>query len=412
MVKFIKKYDIVVAGAGTAGIAAALAAARHGKKVALIERQTIIGGLATSGLVFVYLPLCDGQGTQVTFGIAEELLRSSINYGPFGYAKKWGGVPGLGTTRERFACHFSPAGFTLTLDKKLAEAGVDLWLDTLICDSNVTADRQVTSIEVENVSGRGRVEAKCFVDASGDAIIVRRANGAFVTEKNYIVPWFIQACENLKSPLHFKDCINMGVLNSSQEEYLAGDALDGKDVTAFTRSVWNYIRKYFDENYASGEYTRQMLFPLNLPAMPQFRKIAAVKGVKTLQTGNEWTYFDDSVGIYGDWRKPGSVWETPYGTLVPENTRGVLTAGRCISTIGDAWETFRVIPAAVMTGEISGTAAALSLNKKCDPIELPINDLREELRKNHFKFHFEELGISKKAASESNNKHPQKEYTE
>jgi NADPH-dependent 2,4-dienoyl-CoA reductase/sulfur reductase-like enzyme len=72
---FEKKYDVVVAGAGVAGVAAALAAARRGHSVALIEKQTIIGGLATSGLIFVYLPLCDGNGRQVTFGISEELLK-------------------------------------------------------------------------------------------------------------------------------------------------------------------------------------------------------------------------------------------------------------------------------------------------------------------------------------------------
>ena len=59
---FSKKYDIAVAGAGIAGCAAALAAARRGCRVALIEKQALIGGLATSGLIFVYLPLCEGHG--------------------------------------------------------------------------------------------------------------------------------------------------------------------------------------------------------------------------------------------------------------------------------------------------------------------------------------------------------------
>jgi len=56
---FQKSYDVVVAGAGIGGVAAALAAARRGHSVALVEKQTLIGGLATSGLVLVYLPLCD-----------------------------------------------------------------------------------------------------------------------------------------------------------------------------------------------------------------------------------------------------------------------------------------------------------------------------------------------------------------
>lgn len=395
MVDFSKKYDVVAVGAGTAGIAAALAAARHGKKVALIERQTIIGGLATSGLIFVYLPLCDGHGKQVTFGIAEELLRASIDYGPFGFAERWGGKPGLGRTRERFCCQFSPAGFTLTLDKKLAEAGVDLWLDTLVCASNVNADGHVESIEVENISGRGRIAAGCFVDASGDAIVVRRAGGEVATEKNYITPWFIEAKNDPPEAYKIRDFIHMMALNSWKDEFLSGDALDGRAVTDFTRFAWNSIRKYYDENYTSGKYTRQELFPLHLPAMPQFRKIAAAKGVRTIGDGEEWKHFDDSVSVYADWRKSGYVWETPYGILVPEKTRGVLTAGRCISTVGDAWETFRVIPSAVMTGEIAGTAASLSIDAGCDPVDLRLDVLRSELRKNGFKFHFEELGIDK-----------------
>ena len=75
------EYEIAVCGGGFAGISAALAAARCGKKVILFEKQYILGGLGTSGLITIYLPLCDGYGHQVSFGIAEELLKLSITYG-------------------------------------------------------------------------------------------------------------------------------------------------------------------------------------------------------------------------------------------------------------------------------------------------------------------------------------------
>ena len=65
------KYDTVVVGGGFAGIAAALAAARGGNKVLLCEKMFILGGLGTAGLVTIYLPLCDGLGNQLSFGIAE-----------------------------------------------------------------------------------------------------------------------------------------------------------------------------------------------------------------------------------------------------------------------------------------------------------------------------------------------------
>jgi len=74
-------YDVIVAGGGIAGIAAALAAARAGKRVLLLERMFALGGLATLGLVTIYLPLCDGKGHQLSFGLAEELLKLSIREG-------------------------------------------------------------------------------------------------------------------------------------------------------------------------------------------------------------------------------------------------------------------------------------------------------------------------------------------
>ena len=74
--------DVVVAGGGIAGCAAALAAARNGAAVLLIEKQTMLGGLATAGLITYYLPLCDGEGTQMSYGIAEEFLHLSVRHHP------------------------------------------------------------------------------------------------------------------------------------------------------------------------------------------------------------------------------------------------------------------------------------------------------------------------------------------
>ena len=75
------KYDTVVVGGGVAGIAAALSARRSGASVLLLEREYSLGGLATLGLVTIYLPICDGMGHQVSFSIAEELLRLSMSLG-------------------------------------------------------------------------------------------------------------------------------------------------------------------------------------------------------------------------------------------------------------------------------------------------------------------------------------------
>ena len=144
---FEKLYDVAVCGGGIAGAAAALAAARRGQKTALIEKTIFTGGLATTGLIYIYLPLCDGNGTQVTSGITEELLLASLKYGP-GNVPEW--RKGQNTEEaKRYRVTFSPASFIISLDELLTMAGVDIWFDTLICAANVQ-DGRLAAVEVEN----------------------------------------------------------------------------------------------------------------------------------------------------------------------------------------------------------------------------------------------------------------------
>ena len=96
----MEDYEVAVCGGGFGGIAAALAAARMGKKTVLFEKQFMLGGLGTAGLVTIYLPLCDGMGHQVSFGIAEELFRLSIIHGSEDqYPETW--LDGIGTRTEK-----------------------------------------------------------------------------------------------------------------------------------------------------------------------------------------------------------------------------------------------------------------------------------------------------------------------
>ena len=76
-----KEHDVAVAGGGLGGVAAALAARRAGKSVLLVEKSTILGGLATLGLINFFVPMCDGNGHAVIRGLCWELLELSIRYG-------------------------------------------------------------------------------------------------------------------------------------------------------------------------------------------------------------------------------------------------------------------------------------------------------------------------------------------
>ena len=125
-------YDVAVCGGGFAGISAALAAARQGKRVILFEKQYMLGGLGTAGIVTIYLPLCDGKGRQVSFGIVEELFRLSILHGAEGrYPANW--LDGIGTRTEkdsRFEVQYNPQLFAILTEKLLIDSGVDILYGT------------------------------------------------------------------------------------------------------------------------------------------------------------------------------------------------------------------------------------------------------------------------------------------
>ena len=180
---FSVDYDVVVAGAGMAGVAAALASARAGKKTALVEKTIMNGGLATIGSVLYYLPISDIRHNQVTFGIAEELLLASIKYGP-------GDVPDWKNKENtRYGVAFNPMSFVLAMDELLDNAGVALWYDTLLCGVEQEEDGTVTGIVVENKSGRGIIHAHSFVDATGDADIAWRGGAPTQDGENFLSIW-------------------------------------------------------------------------------------------------------------------------------------------------------------------------------------------------------------------------------
>ena len=69
-----KKYDLIVCGGGVAGAAAALSGRRQGLTTLLLDKLCVLGGLATSGLVNYWVPLCTGRGKYIIKGMAQELL--------------------------------------------------------------------------------------------------------------------------------------------------------------------------------------------------------------------------------------------------------------------------------------------------------------------------------------------------
>ena len=88
-------HDVVVAGAGVAGVAAAVTARRAGRSVLLLEKSLTMGGLATSGLINLFVPMCNGRGVQIIKGLCDELMRLAVRDGYDTLPKEWAnGDPG------------------------------------------------------------------------------------------------------------------------------------------------------------------------------------------------------------------------------------------------------------------------------------------------------------------------------
>lgn len=358
------RYDVIVAGAGIAGVAASLSAARNGAKTLLIEKGTYAGGLATMGLVAIYLPLCDGCGHQVSFGIAEELLKLSGKYGFSDVPSSWK----EGNGRDRYETDFSPAAFAIAIDELLEKEHIDVLYDTLVCGCRMeemqTSEKRIAGVTVENKSGRSFYACSAAVDTTGDADLLWRAGVPTETGDNGLSYWtYTVSREKLRAmsdgeELNPRLWLNFGGATESgtdspiiRRRY---DGTDAKDVSDFLKDGRKCLRKTFLED---GKGKDNLI--LTLPAMAQFRTTRHLAGDYCLTEADENAHFEDSVGCIADFRVSGPVWEVPYRSIVRKDHPNLFTAGRSIAASGKAWMKTRVIPGAAVTGQAAGAAAAL-----------------------------------------------------
>jgi len=358
--------DVLVCGGGFGGIAAALAAARQGKKVILLEKNYMLGGLGTSGLVTIYLPLCDGYGKQVSYGIAEELLRLSISLGheeplPLNWLK------GEGTRTEndlRFRCAYNPHLCAILMEQLLIREGVKILYGTYAVGASVE-DRKITAVIVENKSGRSAIALKSVVDATGDADIAVFAGADTDTfrQGNVLAAWYYSYCEKNGYKLNmlgFCDIPDEQKNESNSVPMLASrrfTGVDGDEISEFMQmshaSTLNDVLKRREEN--GEDY-----IPVTIASMPQLRMTRKLRGEYTLSEQEAHTRFEDSVGMIANWRRRGPIYEVPFRTLYSSQCRNLIMAGRCTSVTEPMWDLMRVIPCCAVTGEAAGIAAAMS----------------------------------------------------
>jgi len=421
-------YDVIVAGGGPAGCAAAAASARTGAKTLLLETAGALGGMGTIGLVPAWCPFSD-QEKIIYKGIAEEVFQKTKEAMP--HIKKdamdWVSIDAEALKR--------------IYDDLVTEAGCDVLFNTMV-SAVERENNSITHIITSNKNGLTAYAAKIFVDCTGDADLIAWADGEFeygdeVGEVQAVTHCFqlsnvdqyayqnnpLMHSSRLDCPVydivrseqyplvqdgHSCNCLvgagtvgfnagHMWSVHSTDPFSVSKALMEGRRLAdQFHRGLQEFYPSAFSSSYLSA----------TAPAMG-IRESRRVLGdyYLTVEDYMARRSFPDEVGrncYYIDIHKskterekelagaairkdhidyaPGESHGIPYRCLIPRGLDNVLTAGRNVSCDRQVLGSIRVMPPALVTGQAAGTAAALAALGNTGTRGVDVEALRNTLR--------------------------------
>jgi len=387
--------DVVVCGGGPAGTAAAIAAARRGASVILLERYGCLGGLATGGLVLA-LPSFEDLGRPIIRGIGYEMRQRMLDSGEAEFRWANGGVL------------FDPEALKWLSVRMCTEAGVKVLHHVWVANALVQ-DGRVQAVMVESKAGRLGVRGKVFIDGTGDGDVFAAAGAAFEASNQYIGLPFRVANVDLERWERARRADPDGVSAAMEAARVAGgwgsyagfnampfpdgclwgnnmlSELDGLDPEALTH-VEIEGREAIRRHLAALRQTVpgwERAWLMDVASQVGVRRTRRLLGEYVLSgedTGQEDFRSGDAIGRGNDFRKSGIAYDIPYRSLLPKGVDGLLVAGRCLSCTHEALEPLREIHVCWVMGEAAGVAAAMAVERSCEPRELPVPELQANLR--------------------------------
>lgn len=415
-IKHEKGYDLVVAGGGPGGTGAAIAAARKGARVLLLEATGCLGGMGTSGLVTAFDPMANGEMGLVG-GVMKEIVETlyerkqlAPQTGPEGWLK-----------RHHTWTAFQPEGYKIVLDDFTSEAGVEIRFYTKLIDADYNLqDKKVNGVIIHNIEGYSYIEAKAFVDGTGDAILAdlceAKCYEAGIDTPNIMPPTLCAMTagtdwETMNNPMFrnsakgqqeallqaledgffdhnnrhmpglsrtgrttgFMNCGHLFNLNALRTKDLSDGMMAGRKLV---QRYYEFFKKYVPHcedielittaNLLGVRESRRIQgeYMLNIDDFVARRKFPDQIGI--FAKAIDIHVYDDSDEEYQRYREqyftygrlqPGEYFGIPYSILVPQGWKNLWVAGRSVSADVKVQGSIRVQPACMMMGQAAGTAA-------------------------------------------------------
>lgn len=414
----IAEVDVLVAGGGPAGVAAATAAGRAGLNVLMIERYGFCGGMATAGMsgavCGLFTSVKQGQPEQLVHGFAGEFYhhlqaRHAVS-DPFAF-----GATAL-------VVH-DPQVWKDIADDLLAASGARVLFHTLLTGV-VMEDGRLSGVIIENKSGRQVIRAKRFVDATGDADLCVKAGVSHTVGRNGLVqyPTMVFRMSQVELPLGVSHSapqmeawieqaerqgmrlprkhiylmpsprpgeVMCNVTSILREDGRPIDATDAADLTWAEQQGRRQVREYerFLRRYVPGyagawlndvapqigiRQSRTIVARGRLCNDDVFQARKSVRAVARSAWCIEAHGADGIFMFYLD----DDYYDIPYDTLLPEVVPNLITAGRTLCAEHEALASARVTAQCFLTGYAAGWAAALSLRDHCAFKDIHVDELQ------------------------------------
>lgn len=387
-----KQYDVIVCGGGVAGVAAAVSAAKNGLSTLLLEKSNLLGGLGTLGLINLFVPMCNGRGKQIIFGLAEKWLRMSAELGWDTIPEDWKQGEPKEPTRKRYIQRYSPAIFAYQLTEEITKSGADILFDCMAVDP-IMEGNICKGVITESKGGVAFYPCRILIDTTGDCDVLRRGGIPTVSGENFFTfSAKMVTLDSCKTALEAGDISRIYTAISGGDVNLFGDG-QPSDVPRWSGLTAEEVTDYIVRNHllileklkATDRRSREIV---TTPGMPQLRTTAHIRGDYSLKVADAYRHFADSVCAINDFEHRDHLFEVPLRALTRKDFPNIITAGRSADGTGYGWDLLRVIPPAILTGQAAGEAASLAIRESTSVAGVNIRSLQSKLEKENVMVHF------------------------